>query len=154
MKFLTDAFYVIKHSLLNTILSPVLGAASVAASWQESRSLSTITDEAGRIRITSDGTSTCGGSLRYENLEIGAVYRYRGSGFRGNSTGTVSIRVSTMIALAPDVPVNEAFANPLEPGEFSETFAATATTMYIGVISSGHGAGQFVELDNIKLERT
>lgn len=116
--------------------------------WAEARGSSTLSAVGGRLRITSDDGSTMGASWELTGLTIGDFYQASADMFMGDITGTSRLRVADNSALSTGLLVDEiASTDHFE----SETFQATATTLYIGAIFAGQTTGQFGEMGNISL---
>lgn len=119
--------------------------------WGEARAASTLSPVGGRLRITADtGGVTFGASFQIDNLLVGATYLYSFNIFEGTATAsTMRLRFDSSSGLDSDAGEVQAFADLVG----SLVFKATATTMYVGTIVTGHSTGEYVELDNISVKQ-
>ena len=118
--------------------------------WAEPRGASTLSAANGRIRSQADGTGTHGMVTTLTGLSVGEQHTIDVEVNRGTNTGTLFIRYSDNAGLFSGI--LETISNP-DDGSYSFVVTATAETMYVGGISSGHAAGEYFELGNVSAKQ-
>jgi hypothetical protein len=114
-----------------------------ATGWYSPRVASVISVVGGKLRSTATGTGTFGSAIALTGLTVGELYLFNASATSNNLSASLRFRVATSSNL------NSGTIGPTvnSPSSLNETFIATATTMYIGTIVTGHSAGDYVDID-------
>jgi len=114
------------------------------AGWLDARGTATISAVSSKLRATAGSTSTFGASTALTGLTVGEAYRVAVIATSNNPAITIRIRVGTTQGLSEsDILQSEGDGLVSLDG----LFTATATTMYLGTINTGHDAGDYVEID-------
>lgn len=126
------------------------------AGWAPTRAASLVTADGDIITCTSIDASTCGASYEMVGLTIGdRVYVRINLERTGTTFNTlIRFRVAHDRALgASDVTLKE-FAMAAVPnfGTFDTFFEVTATTMYIGSVTTAQNAGEFHSIEILTLQ--
>ena len=100
------------------------------ADWYSPRSNSSLSIINNKLVSIADSTNTFGAAQQIDNLIVGKAYRFVGTATCSNSSANVIFRVS------PVSNVDSSFFNTNATGSVTanDTFIATATTLYVGVI--------------------
>jgi len=111
--------------------------------WYAPRTSSTISIVSGKLRSTADGTGTFGAAIELTGLIEGEWYLYTGTATSSNPDAIVRLRIgeSSNLQIVLLDEVREGSVSVDQP------FVATATTMYVGTIVTGHIAGDYVDID-------
>lgn len=118
--------------------------------WNLARAAGSLSVVAERGRATSTSTATHGIVQTLPALIIGQQYTFNLAIFKGTSVGNLFVRVSSN----SQVNVGDAFQQIFTAdGTVSTTFTATATQLYVGVINTPTGSGQYFEIDNVSIRR-
>jgi len=113
------------------------------ADWYSPRSASSLSIINNKLVSIADSTAVFGAAQQIDNLIVGNVYKIAGKATCSNASAYVYIRVtndSTITGVVFNV-------NELESVTANDTFIATATTLYVGVVVSGHAANDTVTID-------
>ena len=117
-----------------------------ATGWYEPRNSSTISAVSNKLRSTADTVTTFGGATTLAGLTVGKQYKIQGTASSNNSSkAIVRIRVSIAQDLGSDY---IAIAQLTGSVTVNTYFIATAETMYVGTIVTGHDGGDYVEFDS------
>lgn len=122
---------------------------SSEANWYSPRSGSTLSFVSGLVRSTAINQFTFGVAQALTNLTVGQTYFLDAKVKSNNPSALVRIRVSDAVNLDFDA-ANEENANGSVG--FVHTFVATATTMYVGSIVTGHNANDYIEIVNFSVK--
>lgn len=114
-------------------------AFSDTTGWYEPRSASTLSVVDNRLRTTADSTAVFGAGSQITGLTVGNVYRLVASASKSNPSSNALLRVSAAQNLGSPL-INQS-------DNVDATFVATASTMYVGVIVTGHSGGDYVEIN-------
>jgi hypothetical protein len=114
-----------------------------ATGWSSPRSASTISVVSNKLRSTADSTATFGSVITLTGLVISKLYSISGSATSNNSGVIIRFRVGDDGTLTSYVLAKEAAGG----ASIDSHFVATATTMYVGTINTGHNAGDYVDID-------
>jgi len=114
------------------------------ADWYSPRNASSLSIINNKLVSIADSTAVFGAAQQVDNLIVGNVYRFVGTATCSNSSAQVYIRVSLVSDLFSLI-IFETSA--LGNVTANDTFIATATTMYFGVVVSGHAANDTVTID-------
>jgi len=117
-----------------------------ATGWYESRNSSTISAVSNKLRSTADSAATFGGATTLAGLTVGKQYKIQGTASSNNSSkAIVRMRVSIAQDLGSDYIT---IGQTLGSVTVNTYFIATAETMYVGTIVTGHDGGDYVEFDS------
>ncbi len=115
--------------------------------WYSPRSASTISAASNKLRSSATSTGTFGSAIALTGLVIGKLYFFKGAATSSNSNAFIRLRITQDSGL-----------NTSDSGDFESLargnvsveapFLATATTMYMGTIITGHNAGDYVDIDS------
>jgi len=113
------------------------------ADWYSPRGASSLSIINNKLVSIADGTNTFGAAQQVDNLVVGSVYKIAGKATCSNSSAQVYIRVS------PISYIDSSFFSTNATGSVTanDTFIATATTLYVGTLVSGHVANDTVTID-------
>ena len=113
------------------------------ADWYSPRGASSLSIINNKLVSIADSTATFGAAQQIDNLIVGNAYRFVGTATCSNSSAQVYIRVS------PVSNVGSPIFNKQATGSVTanDTFTATATTLYVGTIVTGHAANDTVTID-------
>jgi len=100
------------------------------ADWYSPRNASSLSIINNKLVSIANSTATFGAAQQVDNLIVGKAYRFVGTATCSNSSANVIFRVS------PVSNVDSSFFNTNATGSVTanDTFIATATTLYVGVI--------------------
>ena len=113
------------------------------ADWYAPNATSSLSIINNKIVSIADSTSTFGASQQVDNLVIGNTYTIVGAATCNNNASTVYIRVSPNVGMnSPIFDVSKTAITTV-----NSTFIATATTLYVGVIVTGHAANDTLTID-------
>ena len=115
-----------------------------ATGWYEPRNSSTISAVSNKLRSTADSATTFGGATALAGLTVGKKYKIQGTASSNNSSAIVRIRVGIPQDLTSAYIEISQLTNSVTA---STDFIATAETMYVGTIVTGHNGGDYVEFD-------
>jgi len=115
-----------------------------ATGWYEPRNSSTISAVSNKLRSTADSAATFGGATTLAGLTVGKKYKIQGTASSNNSSAIVRIRVGIPQDLTSAYIEISQVTNSVTA---STDFIATAETMYVGTIVTGHNGGDYVEFD-------
>ena len=115
-----------------------------ATGWYEPRNSSTISAVSNKLRSTADSAATFGGATTLAGLTVGKKYKIQGTASSNNSSAIVRIRVGIPQDLTSAYIEISQLTNSVTA---STDFIATAETMYVGTIVTGHNGGDYVEFD-------
>ena len=110
------------------------------ADWYSPRSASSLSIINNKLVSIADSTAVFGAAQQVDNLIVGNAYNFKVNVSKSNSSATMYIRVATDSGLN-----NHIFNVSVSP--VSAIFTATATTMYFGVVVTGHVANDTVTID-------
>ena len=111
--------------------------------WYSPRSSSSLSVVGTRLRATANSGATFGQSTTMTGLTIGKSYTVKGRATSNNPLATLRLRVSSTVGLTTGM-VSE--VNGTSDISIDDVFVATATTMYIGTIVTGHTGGDTVDI--------
>jgi len=112
--------------------------------WYEPRNSSTISAVSNKLRSTADSAATFGGATTLAGLTVGKKYKIQGTASSNNSSAIVRIRVG----IPQDLGSAYIEITQLTGSVTASTyFIATAETMHVGTIVTGHNGGDYVEFD-------
>jgi hypothetical protein len=119
-----------------------------ATGWDSPRNDSVITVSNGNLRSTADSSSTFGSAAAMTSLVVGNTYLVESLINSSNASANARLRVSE------DQTLNSVTASRDDASgiNVSLTFVATATTMHIGTIVTGHSSGDFVDIERISVK--
>jgi hypothetical protein len=115
-----------------------------ATDWSSPRFSSTISGVGNKLRATATGGGTFGSVTTISSLVVGESYLVSMNASGNNSSAIIRARVSDESALGAGLVVDEQASGAVA---IALPFIATATTMYVGTIVTGHDAGDYVEID-------
>ena len=113
------------------------------ADWYAPNATSSLSIINNKIVSIADSTSTFGASQQVDNLVIGNTYTIVGAATCNNNASTVYIRVSPNVGM--NSPIFDVSKTAI--ATVNSTFIATATTLYVGVIVTGHAANDTLTID-------
>jgi len=111
--------------------------------WYSPRSASSLSIINNKLVSIADSTDTFGAGQQVDNLIVGNVYKIVGTATCNNAAATMFLSVSVDATLSPSV----IFTQGTNTALIDNLFTATATTMYFGVVVSGHAANDTVTID-------
>jgi len=113
------------------------------ADWYSPRYQSSLSIINNKLVSIANGTATFGAAQQIDNLIVGNVYSFEGKATCSNSQAAVYLRVSDVSNLN-DSPFS---INATGSVTANNTFIATATTLYVGTLVTGHAANDTVTID-------
>ena len=113
------------------------------ADWYSPRGASSLSIINNKLVSIADSTATFGVAQQIDNLVVGSVYSFIATATCNNNSATVSLVVSASADVTSPI-FNKQAAGGVTA---NDTFTATATTLYVGVIVSGHAANDTVTID-------
>jgi len=114
------------------------------ADWYSPRNLASLSIINNKLVSIADGTAVFGAAQQVDNLIVGNVYKIIGKASCSNISANVIFRVSgSSNIFNPIIFETSALGNVT----VNTTFTATATTMYIGTLVTGHAANDTVTID-------
>jgi len=113
------------------------------ADWYSPRSNSSLSIINNKLVSIADSTNTFGAAQQIDNLIVGNVYKMKARSTCNNAAATMFLSVSVDATLSPSVIFTQGTSTAL----IDNLFTATATTMYFGVVVSGHAANDTVTID-------
>jgi len=113
------------------------------ADWYSPRSASSLSIINNKLVSIADSTAVFGAGQQVDNLIVGNVYKMKARSTCNNAAATMFLSVSVDATLSPSVIFTQGTSTAL----IDNLFTATATTMYFGVVVSGHAANDTVTID-------
>jgi len=113
------------------------------ADWYSPRSASSLSIINNKLVSIADSTAVFGAGQQVDNLIVGNVYKMKARSTCNNAAATMFLSVSVDATLSPSVIFTQGTSTAL----IDNLFTATATTMYFGVVVSGHVANDTVTID-------
>jgi len=111
--------------------------------WYSPRSASSLSIINNKLVSIADSTAVFGAAQQVDNLIVGNVYKMKARSTCNNAAATMFLSVSVDATLSPSVIFTQGTSTAL----IDNLFTATATTMYFGVVVSGHAANDTVTID-------
>jgi len=113
------------------------------ADWYSPRNASSLSIINNKLVSIADGTAVFGAGQQVDNLIVGNVYKMKARSTCNNAAATMFLTASASTVLTPSVIFTQGTSTAL----IDNLFTATATTMYFGVVVSGHAANDTVTID-------
>jgi hypothetical protein len=113
------------------------------AGWYSPRSEGTISVVSNKLRATADTTATFGSGTELTGLVIGEVYVISAYAASNNVSAEVRLRVVSQPDLLGTTFEKVGFGSV----SVNDKFTATATTMYLGTIITGHNYNDYVDIN-------
>ncbi len=113
--------------------------------WESPRANSVISSVNNNVVATAINTNVFGITQTVTGLIVGKSYILSGSGVVNTAAAKLRFRLGDRFALDTDFVVNYESNAPQSGGDFLIT--ATATTMFVGFISTGHLPGSEITID-------
>jgi len=113
------------------------------ADWYSPRSASSLSIINNKLVSIADSTAVFGAGQQVDNLIVGNVYKMKARSTCNNAAATMFLTASASTVLTPSVIFTQGTSTAL----IDNLFTATATTMYFGVVVSGHAANDTVTID-------